>query len=40
MTDKRKTFDDSSKLEIVKMIKDQGLTVNRSAETRASVRRP
>jgi transposase len=27
MTRKRKTFDDSYKLEIVKMIKDQGLTV-------------
>lgn len=27
MTDKRRTFDDSYKLEIVKMIKDQGLTV-------------
>ena len=27
MTDKRKTVDDSYKLEIVKMIKDQGLTV-------------
>lgn len=27
MTKKRKTFDDSYKLEIVKMIKDQGLTV-------------
>jgi hypothetical protein len=29
MTDKRRTFDDSYKLEIVKMIKDQGLTVPR-----------
>ena len=28
MTKKRKTFDDSYKLEIVKMIKDQGLTVS------------
>ena len=27
MTKKRKTFDDSYKLEIVKMVKDQGLTV-------------
>jgi transposase len=27
MTNKRRTFDDSYKLEIVKMIKDQGLTV-------------
>lgn len=27
MTDKRRTFNDSYKLEIVKMIKDQGLTV-------------
>ncbi len=27
MTDKRRTFDDSYKLEIVKMIKDQGLAV-------------
>lgn len=26
MTDKRRTFNDSYKLEIVKMIKDQGLT--------------
>lgn len=27
MTDKRRTFDDSFKLEVVKMIKDQGLSV-------------
>jgi transposase len=28
MTDKRKVFDDSFKLEVVKMIKDQGLSVS------------
>lgn len=28
MTDKRRTFDDSFKLEVVKMIKDQGLSVS------------
>lgn len=28
MTDKRRTFDDSFKLQVVKMIKDQGLTVS------------
>ncbi|MBJ2256963.1 transposase [Pseudomonas psychrophila] len=27
MTDKRKVFDDSFKLEVVKMIKDRGLSV-------------
>lgn len=27
MTDKRRTFDDSFKLEVVKMVKDQGLSV-------------
>jgi transposase len=28
MTDKRRTFDDSFKLQVVKMIKDQGLSIS------------